>query len=82
MTTLVEDKYYKDVTVIRKTLERIADALETQNRINASVPIMRELMQRYDKGKITHTDEAFLSGLGTVTLKYCNQLLNIIKDSE
>lgn len=82
MMTQLEEKYYRDITDIRKSLNRIAEALETQNKINASIPIMQELMSRYDSNKILLTDEITMSGLASVALKYSDQLLNAIKDDE
>lgn len=77
--TLYEEKYYKDITNIRQSLNRIADALEMQNRINATIPILKELMSRYPDEKILHTDNVTMSGLASVAEKYSNELIDILK---
>jgi len=77
--TLYEEKYYKDITNIRQSLNRIADALEMQNRINATIPILKELMSRYPDEKMLHTDNVTMSGLASVAEKYSNELIDILK---
>lgn len=80
MITLYEEKYYKDITNIRESLNRIADALEMQNKINATIPILKELMSRYPDDKILHTDNVTMSGLASVAEKYSKELINVLKE--
>lgn len=77
--TLYEEKYYKDIANIKNSLNRIADALEMQNKINAATPILKELMSRYTDEKILHTDKITMSGLASVAEKYSNELIDILK---
>lgn len=77
--TLYEEKYYKDIANIKNSLNRIADALEMQNKINAATPILKELMSRYTDEKILHTDKITMSGLASVAEKYSNKLIDILK---
>lgn len=77
--TLYEEKYYKDIANIKESLNRIADALEIQNKINAATPILVELMRRYPDEKILHTDNITMSGLASVTEKYSKELFDILK---
>ena len=77
--TLYEEKYYKDIANIKNSLNRIADALEMQNKINAATPILKELMSRYTDEKILHTDKITMSGLASVAEKYSKELINILK---
>lgn len=77
--TLYEEKYYKDITNIKDSLNRIADALEMQNKINATAPILKELMSRYPDEDILQTDDITMSGLASVAEKYSKELFNILK---
>lgn len=77
--TLYEEKYYKDIANIKNSLNRIADALEMQNKINAATPILKELISRYTDEKILHTDKITMSGLASVAEKYSNELIDILK---
>ena len=77
--TLYEEKYYKDIANIKNSLNRIADALEMQNKINAATPILKEFMSRYTDEKILHTDKITMSGLASVAEKYSKKLINILK---
>lgn len=80
MMTLYEEKYYKDITNIRESLNRIADALEMQNKINATMPVLKELMSRYPDDKILHTDNVTISGLASVAERYSKELINVLKE--
>ena len=77
--TLYEEKYYKDIANIKNSLNRIADALEMQNKINATAPILKELMSRYPDEDILHTDNITMSGLASVAEKYSKELIDNLK---
>lgn len=68
MLTQIEEKYYRDIANIKDSLKRIADALEMQNKINATTPILKELISRYPDEKILHTDNITLMGGKTTSL--------------
>ena len=77
--TLYEEKYYNDIANIKNSLNRIADALEMQNKINAATPILKELMSRYPDEDILHTDNITMSGLASVAEKYSKELIDNLK---
>lgn len=54
MMTLIEEKYYKDITAIRQSLERIARTLETRVKAAIAAAVAQRLLDPAAAGDPAH----------------------------
>lgn len=76
MLTQLDEKYYRDITAIRKSLDELNDTLRKQTRAKIATAVMLKLLDPKSIG-----DEVHRAGVARISVKMADDLINELNNN-